>query len=89
MALSLDLSFEEELARLEEVEEDAGEVDENDGPEGCSVAKGFGDDATDKDAEPHANVPGDEDGGVGGASLVVVSHRYHHVLEGWPKVAVA
>ena len=85
----VEVALEEEGLGGEEETGDTGGVDEDDGPEGCTVAEEFGDDASDEDAEAHADVPGDEDGGVGGAALVVAGHVDGHVLEGGPHVAVA
>ena len=72
-----------------EVEHYAQEVDQGDGPEGGSVAQVLGGDAAQEDAKAHADIPGDEDGGVGRAALAVMGHGDHHVLEGRPQVAVA
>ena len=79
----------EELLGAQEIEQYTGQVDTSDCPEGGCIAKKLGDDAADKDAYAHAYVPRDEDGGIGRTSLMMVSHRNHHVLEGWPQVAIA
>ena len=52
-------------------------------------AKTLGDDASEEDAEPHAEIPRDEDGGVGGAALIVAGYFDKHVEEGGIHLAVA
>ena len=89
MNRGVQVALEEESPGGKEEAGDTRGVDEDDGPESSTIAEEFGDDASDKDAESHADVPGDEDGGVGGASLVVAGHVDGHVLEGRPHVSVA
>ena len=83
------VTLEEERPGGEEEAGDTCGVDEDDGPEGSAVTEDLRDDASDKYAESHADVPGDENGGVGGTTLVVTGHVDGHVLEGWPHVSVA
>ena len=85
----VEVALEEEGLGGEEEAGNTGSVDEDDGPESSTIAEEFGDDASDKYAESHADVPGDEDGGVGGSALIVAGHVDGHVLEGGPHVAVA
>ena len=46
------------------------------------------DDTAQEDAQSHANVPGDEDGAVGRAALVVAGYIDGHVLESRPEMSV-
>ena len=85
----VEVALEEEGLGGEEETGDTCSIDEDDGPEGGTVAEEFGDDASDKDAESHADIPGDKNGGVGGSALIVAGHVDGHVLEGGPHVAVA
>ena len=59
------------------------------GPEGSGVAEIFGYHPAEDDAETHTQIPAGQQGGVGGAALVVMRHRNDHVLEGWPHMPVA
>ena len=79
---------EERLGGSEESGDTRG-IHEDYRPEGGGIAQMLGDDAAQEDAEAHADVPGDEDGGIGRAALVVVRHADGHVLEGGPHVTVA
>lgn len=49
----------------------------------------LGYDAAQQDTQSHADVPRDEDGGVGRSALVMASYVDHHVLESRPHVTVA
>ena len=67
-------------------EEEGGAEELSDGyhPEGGGVAEVFADEATGEYTQSDADVPGDEQGGVGRATFVVVRHGDYHVLEGGP-----
>ena len=71
------------------VEKDAKGVDEQGEPEGGGVASVVDGDAAEHDAEPHADVPTGELGGVGGASLVVGGEVDKHGLHTRPNMTVA
>ena len=77
------------LANVGEVEDDSEEVDDEGEPEGGRVAPLVDGHATKDDAEPHADVPTGEDGGVGSASLIVGRKVDEHGLESRPDVSVA
>ena len=85
----IEISLKEEAAGGQEEKGDTGGIDGNDGPESGGVAKELADDTAHKDAEPHADVPRNEDGRVSCATLVVRSHADGHILEGGPHVAIA
>ena len=79
----------EEVSGAQEEGGDAHGIDADDGPEGRCIAEVFGNDTSQEDTQSHTHVPGDEDGGIGGAPLVVGCHVDGHVLEGRPHVSVA
>ena len=68
---------------------DACHIHDDHGPEGGQVAERIGDDAAHEHAQAHADVPRDEDAGIGCATLVVAGQIDEHVLERGPHVAVA
>ena len=68
---------------------DACGIDDDDGPKGGVIAQILSYDSAEKDAKTHTNVPRNQNGGVGRATLVVVCHADGHVLEGRPHVAIA
>ena len=82
-------ALEEEVLRGHEEAADTGGIDRHDRPEGGSIAEQLGDDASEQDAQAHADVPRDEDGGVGRATLIILGHADGHVLESRPQVSVA
>ena len=72
--------------------EEGGNTDGIDGgycPKGAGIAQIFSNDTTEEDAKSHADVPRDEDGGVGRATLIVAGYIDGHILEGGPHVTVA
>ena len=83
------IPFKEERLGAKEEEGDAEGVDQSDGPEGGGIVEELRDDATQQDAETHADVPRDEDGAVGSTPLTVLRHVDGHILEGGPHVTVA
>ena len=85
----VEVAAEEEGLRGKEETGDTRGIDNDHRPESGGVAEEFGDDAAQEDAETHANVPGDQDGRVGRATLVVAGYVDGHVLEGRPHVTVA
>ena len=76
-------------ARSHEEEESTRELRDGHNPEGGGVTGEFADDTAAEHTETDADIPRDEQRGVGGATLVVVGHGDNHVLEGRPEVAVA
>ena len=85
----IEIATEEEGTGGEEEGAHTGGVDHGYRPEGGTVADELRDDAANEDAQSHTDVPGDEDGAVGGATLVVRGHVDGHILEGGPHMAVA
>ena len=89
MYVGIQVATEEEGLGGKEEKGDTKGVDEGDSPESGIVAQELGNDASHENAQAHAKVPRDEDGGVGCASLVVGGHAYGHILEGGPHVTIA
>lgn len=85
----IQIPAEEEGLCGQEIAGDTWGIDEYYCPESSPIADKLSDDTTNENAKSHADVPWDEDGGVGCAALVAVCHVDGHVLEGWPHVAVA
>ena len=79
----------EKAATEKEEEQYAGGVLSGHHPEGGSIAPMLGHHSTQKAAYAKAEIPAGEDARVGGATLVVASHRHEHVEKSGVKMAIA
>ena len=85
----IQIPAEEEGLRSQEIAGDTWGIDEYYCPESSPIADKLSDDTTNEYAKSHADVPRNEYGRVGSASLVVLGHIDAHILESGPHVSVA